>query len=245
MEWFSALEIAETHIVKIFTPQGSGTGFLASFQDGGKLCTIATAAHVIDHAHLWESPIRIQHYKSGKTSLIHHGERAIFVDSKKDTALILMNKGDLPLPSTPLNFIAEGRHVKPGAELAWAGFPAVASENLCLFTGCVSARLKEGAYLIDGVAINGVSGGPTFFKNDKDIFVVGVISAYIPNRATSTGDVLPGLSLASDVSQIQKLIKDFNSIDQAKKAESPPVPILGEPKNEPKNQSNTPPPSNG
>jgi hypothetical protein len=51
---------------------------------------------------------------------------------------------------------------------------------------------KSVFYLIDGVAINGVGGGPVFaaLKNDQPQ-LLGTISAYMPNRMR--GDALPGL----------------------------------------------------
>jgi len=35
-------------------------------------------------------------------------------------------------------------------------------------------------YLVDGVAINGVSGGPVFYTATKGIEVIGSVSAYLP-----------------------------------------------------------------
>ncbi len=48
---------------------------------------------------------------------------------------------------------------------------------------------------------------------------MGVVSAYVPNRAT--GDVLPGLSVVRDVSQFHELAPTFASLDQAREAEPP------------------------
>ena len=91
------------------------------------------------------------------------------------------------------------------------------------FSGRVSCFLKtEHAYLIDGVAINGVSGGPTFFLASDRYFILGVVSAYIANRVT--GEVLPGLSVVRDITQFHELGKRFKSIDEAKKKEIPPLP---------------------
>jgi hypothetical protein len=40
-----------------------------------------------------------------------------------------------------------------------------------------------------------------------------------PNRAT--GETLPGVSVVRDVSQFQRLIKTFRSVDEAQKKEAP------------------------
>ena len=52
--------------------------------------------------------------------------------------------------------------------------------------------------------------------------VIGVVSAYVPNRAT--GDVLPGLSVVRDVTQFHELAPTFASLDQARDAEPPAEP---------------------
>ena len=75
---------------------------------------------------------------------------------------------------------------------------------------------------MDGVAINGVSGGPAFHVTgveEMPVLIMGVVSAYVPNRAT--GETLPGLSVVRDVAQFHELAPTFASLDQAKSAESP------------------------
>lgn len=77
-----------------------------------------------------------------------------------------------------------------GADLGWLGFPSVAWPQLCFFRGSLSGYLPTPvAYLVDGVAINGVSGGPAF--NDEGI-VFGIVQSYLPNRL-SDDMTLPGL----------------------------------------------------
>src|SRR5207249_3693912 len=147
-----------------------------------------------NHAHFWEEPIRIDHI--AKSTVVRHHERAIFLDFDRDTAAILFHRADLPLPPDPLPLAPKGMFLMVGNEIGWLGFPAIPAANLCFFAGTVSAFVEnQSAYLVDGVAINGVSGGPAFhiLDNETDpIVVMGVVSAYVPNRAT--GEVLPGLS---------------------------------------------------
>jgi len=222
--WQSSVEIIKPHVVKIITPSGLGTGFQISTSKTENICAVATAAHVINHAYYWEEPIRLFHEESQTTVLLHHDQRVILVDADHDTAAIIFNKELVPFPPQTLTMTTEGKYIKIGSELGWMGYPAVSPTDLCLFSGRASCyREKEGAYLVDGVAINGVSGGPAFVPLTKSaIMIVGVVSAYISNRAT--GEPLPGLCVIQDVIQFQGLAKRFKTLDQAKKEETPPIP---------------------
>jgi hypothetical protein len=71
---------------------------------------------------------------------------------------------------------------------------------------------------VDGVAINGVSGGPAFIREKM---LVGVVAAYIPNRAT--GEPFPGLAVVRGVEQFHELAESFRSIDEAKAEETLPT----------------------
>jgi hypothetical protein len=116
--------------------------------------------------------------------------------------------------------------LKVGNEIGWLGFAEGIAASLCFFSGKVSAWFNaQSAYLVDGVTINGVSGGPGFHLvdvEDNPVRVMGVVSAYIANRAT--GEVLPGLSVVRDVAQFHELAPAFASIDQAREAEALPEP---------------------
>lgn len=227
MNWPDAVELLSKRVVKLITPRGSGTGFILPLVPDSKLIVVATAAHVIDNAHYWEEPIRLQN-TANETVLLHSNERAIFINETLDTAVVLFSSDSLAASEVEVELAPEGRHLRIGNEVGWLGYPVVASTNLCFFTGRISAVIKEERiYLIDGVAINGVSGGPAFhFIDNGLIIVMGVISAYIPNRAT--GEALPGLCVARDVKQFQELTKRFNNLKAAKKKEirrsTPPPP---------------------
>jgi len=179
---------------------------------------------VVDHAHYWEEPIRIEHVASGRSVVVRRNERAVFLDLNRDTAAILFYRADLGMPPDPLQLAPKDRFLKVGNEIGWLGFPAIPAANLCFFSGIVSAWIQaQSAYLVDGVAINGVSGGPAFHMLEIDsmpIVVMGVVSAYMPNRAT--GEVLPGLSVVRNVAQFHELAPTFASLDQAREAEPLP-----------------------
>jgi hypothetical protein len=221
MDWNVAIEAVEPHIVRIMTPGGSGTGFLVSSTADGGMRAIATAAHVVADAHYWEQPIRIFHKQSGKTTFLRPADRAVLLNEADDTAALIFSSGDIPFPAQPLDLAPEGKHLKYGAEIGWLGFPAVAPGEMCFFSGRVSAVRNGGLeYLIDGVAINGVSGGPAFWNGGNKLTLIGVMSAYIANRAT--GETLPGLAVVQNVGQFHDVAKMFKNIDEAKTHEIAP-----------------------
>lgn len=221
IDWNEAIEVICPHIVRITTPDGTGTGFLVSHAANTDLIGIATAAHVVNRAHYWEQPIRVEHTASGTSALLRPDNRAIFLEESQDTAAIVFNKGDIRLPTTPFNLAPEGKTLKVGVEIGWLGYPAVYPQELCFFSGRVSQYAKHfNGYLVDGVAINGVSGGPAFWNGGDRITLIGVVSAYLFNRVT--GETLPGLSLVRNVDQFIDLLKVFKSVDEAKAKEAPP-----------------------
>ena len=216
VEWYEIVDVVAPHVVRIWTPQGSGTGFLVSISKNTPMCAVATAAHVIAHAHYWEEPIRIEHQSSGKTLILRQADRAMYVENEKDTAAIVFERGDLILPSEVLSLAPKAKYFKSGVEIGWLGYPAMPKASLCFFSGRISAWIQEDdAYLVDGVAINGVSGGPAF-RGDT---LAGVVSAYIPNR--NTGEVLPGLAVVRGVGQFHEVADSFKTLDDAKAEETP------------------------
>lgn len=234
LDWDEAIDDLCPHIVRITTPDGSGTGFLVSHAANTDVVAIATAAHVVDRAHYWEQPIRIEHAASSTSVLLRPDDRAIFIEADRDTAAVVFAKGDMKLPEKALSLAPEGKTLKIGVEIGWLGFPAVYQQELCFFSGRVSRFAKRfNGYLVDGVAINGVSGGPAFWNGGKQITLIGVVSAYLVNRAT--GETLPGLSLVRNVDQFLGLSKIFKSVDEAKTKEAqpttPPPPAPQEPSN--------------
>ncbi|MFD0724364.1 trypsin-like peptidase domain-containing protein [Lysobacter brunescens] len=221
MEWYEAIDQVTPHVFRISTPDGSGSGWLVSRSQVDDLCVLATAAHVIDSAHYWEKPIRITHHQSGGTLLLRADQRAIIIDSAKDTAALIFNSGELHLPQNNPQLFQRDYHLKPGNEIGWLGYPAVQGADLCFFQGHVSAYLdRETSYLVDGVAINGVSGGPAFAKWGDDVEMIGLVSAYIPNRAT--GVVLPGVALIRDINQYHDYADRVRNLDDAQAQQSTP-----------------------
>jgi secreted trypsin-like serine protease len=78
----------------------------------------------------------------------------------------------------------------------------------------ISALLEDHlSYFVDGVTINGVSGGPAIHLTEMGVSIIGVVSAYAPNRAT--GETLPGLGIVRDVSQFHEELARFTSLESA------------------------------
>jgi hypothetical protein len=132
-----------------------------------------------------------------------------------------LNASGLDLPDPALPMMAKDRYLKSGVDIGWLGFPAIPRASLCFFSGHVSAYLQEdAAYLVDGVVINGVSGGPAFRRVAGSAELIGVVSAYIPNRAT--GDVLPGVAVVRDVNRFHDLAERLSTLDEAQAQQNPP-----------------------
>jgi hypothetical protein len=219
MDWNDIVNKITPYIVKIETPAGHGTGFLCLYNEERGSCGIATACHVVEYAEQWQQPIRITQPSTQRLAFLQEADRIIFPDPVRDSAVIILPVGKLELPEEliPLRPIKDLLLI--GDEVAWLGFPAIGrdSDTLCFFSGNVSARQESRhAYLIDGVAINGVSGGPVLYSSPADgLQIVGAITAYIANRAT--GEALPGLAVAQDVSHVHDTASTIKSLDEARR----------------------------
>jgi hypothetical protein len=209
LTWVETIEIIKPHVVQIETPKGCGSGFLVKYIKGlrnSDVCTIATASHVISQTDYWDQPIKIRHFSSNTWVTLSATERIVRLDQERDSATIEFDNGGLPLPKQALQLVAKDNAVVQGVEVGWMGFPSVSISDLCFFSGKISAyREVSNQYLVDGVGINGVSGGPAFLVDDNEVIILGVVSAYKPNL--SNGDSLPGLMVVQDVSQFH----DFES----------------------------------
>lgn len=184
MDWNDTYQLALPHMVEILTPLGSGTGYLLTYCGEDKQwAAIATAAHVVNHAHVRRQPIKIRHHASDEMVRIDGEERYVFVDRGFDSAQILIRREALTLPDTPIPLLPASSKLGVGLQVGWLGFPAFEHSRLCFFTGNVSAGSEwRGQYLVDGVAIEGVSGGPVLHSCPADgVQVVGILSGYAPN----------------------------------------------------------------
>lgn len=221
LAWHQCIESLSRFVVKIHTPSGWGTGFLFYRSQGSGLVGIATAKHVVEHAKTWNQPIRLQHAGSSESIFLKDESRAILLNSRRDIASIVVNEKLVNFAAGLPEFLEKGKRKKDGVELGWLGYPSVAPSALCFFSGRISSYLEEEmAYLIDGVAINGASGGPVFDEYEE---LTGLVTAYIPNVSTA-GQTLPGLCLVYNVAPLRAVIEDLDSLDEAKEEEQKEAP---------------------
>jgi len=178
----------------------TGTCFIVSLgyiEDGPEFgAAFATAWHVLDKI-----------VGTREKTILVSADRSVVLDSDSDevhevvcwrlgteafdaalitviTAAPLLSESEL-LPMLPPEI-----QMARGAELGWLGFTGLAEPELCFFHGYISGYVTElPAYLVDGVAVSGVSGGPAF---DNRAHLVGLISSYIPNQINRY-ITLPGL----------------------------------------------------
>jgi len=148
--WATALESVKKYTFKIATPDGSGTGFMLTAPNAQSICGVATAYHVVAHSHQWEEPIRLTHAGNGASTVLHTAERYIFANPEKDLAVVVCQNETFELPKHDPVLFPEDKHIKPGIQIGWAGYPAVAPNDFSFFSGDVSCFLqKELAYLGD------------------------------------------------------------------------------------------------
>lgn len=214
MNWDTVVQKVTPYIVKIETPTGYGTGFLSFYNSDKTWCGIATAAHVVSDADDWQKPIRIRHQGSDPVFL-QPNERVIYKDWNTDSAVVLFLKGNLQLPEVPIALFPVGAPLGIGVEVGWLGFPNIEPNTLCFFSGIISAKQDyRKSYIIDGVSIHGISGGPVLYKSETEgVQIIGSVSQYRVNRAT--GEALPGLLIAQDVSHFHEVFNHVRSIDDA------------------------------
>jgi len=227
MPWHAAVSIVRPYMVKVCTPRGHGSGFLFAYASGGELAAVATAAHVVSQAAEWEEHIRLEHPSSGQSLFLKANERAIVMRQPRDTAAIIFSAPDTLFPKEPLTLLGERSALKVATKIGWLGFPSVAPENLCFFSGSISSKIEtDRSYLVDGVAINGVSGGPAFFIDESpqssSIYLIGLVSAYRPNWV-ATGVSLPGLSIIRHVDALHDVVRGLRDLSQAKEEQEKSV----------------------
>jgi hypothetical protein len=219
MAWYQAYEQIKPYVVRIETVDNFGTGFLFAYNKTNSVAALATASHVIEDAADWNQPIKLWHPDSNETLYLEKKDRVAWLDRVHDAATILITAGSIKFPKTVLPLLAADKTKKTGVEIGWVGFPHLARTNICFFSGRVSAYLGNvESYLIDGVAINGVSGGPVFSElQDGKPQLIGVVSAYMANRRA--GETLPGLLQARDLAAFHEHIQKIKSFDEAKDKE--------------------------
>lgn len=206
-DWVRTFEAVRPHAVMIedSDPKGKrGSGFFCG--SGSDFAVVATAAHVIESAKEQHLPIRITHPFSKSQVELSHDHYQVEISQTIDLALITVSRKVLPWPdkSIPLTQITH----PPGHQVGWCGFPVIAEDRLCFFSGFISAHIPDECYYVDGVAIHGVSGGPVFhWKQSNGIpVVIGIVTNYRPNKQKEDAEgellTLPGLSVVISIHKL-------------------------------------------
>lgn len=194
--WVEAVKKVSRSVFRVEAGKAGGTGFAISTGQDKAGTTyalmVATAYHVVRDCGPDSS---IQLFSADGRWVIDRKQFEINVGrpnpDEYDIALIYVQSKTRffdphdVLPLLPKDFLGA-----IGADLGWLGYPSVVWPQLCFFRGSLSAyQPNPPSYLVDGVAINGVSGGPAF--NEQGV-VFGVVQRYIPN-VRSEKMALPGL----------------------------------------------------
>lgn len=222
LPWYEACDKIRPYVVRITTPTAQGTGFVLAESDNGEYLGIATACHVVEYPDYWRMPIRIERPEENVSRILTSGDYLTVHEKASDLSMVIIRK-DAALQIAQGNvsfFYNPGKVMKRGVSIGWLGFPNVEPNVTCFFRGYVSAYINTGDYyLVDGVAINGVSGGPVFDQYGE---VIGILSAYKPNLAT--GSALPGLAVVGSVEPLIRHVKSVRNLGRREEVTTPPTP---------------------
>ncbi len=187
MPWDRVVDLAERIVFQIRSGDSAGTCFAISIDKQAKSKSnhymFATAWHVVKNAtdaalaiYVISATGKIAfEAKAGYYQIIRLGSEVF------DTALIYFRTSEEILPQGQLLPMLDWDLEMPkGTEIGWVGFPQIGGGEFCFFKGTISGHVKSPpTYLVDGVAINGVSGGPAL---DNRAHIIGLVSSYIPNQ---------------------------------------------------------------
>jgi len=213
--WADAATMVRDFVVKIEAPDSYGTGFLINYKDmpdKSRKLIIATAYHVVEHADKWFEVIKIK--KDDVEVPFFPQEREVLTLESRDLALVVIDAIEgFTFPDEPLAPINTKEILPPGFPVGWCGYPNIADDHKCFFAGHLSAPIDEsGDYFVDGVVIHGVSGGPAFIHVDDHVSLIGLISAYLPNRVA--GDALPGMTVVRSVNPFTEFFAKENRLEK-------------------------------
>ena len=214
LSWPDVITRIEPLIYRVHAADSMGTAFVIgrSRSDGGRHTMLVTALHVVEDVLGNELPLDLVNRDGVQISTLTADAVRLYPvgPPECDTALIEIPTREPLLPEDALLPMPFETMLPRGAELGWLGFPGLVRPELCFFRGVVSGFQEEPPlYLVDGVAINGVSGGPAF---DQSGLVVGFISAYVPNQV-ATGRTLPGLMIVTPLNLVRLWMQEMFGAD--------------------------------
>jgi hypothetical protein len=193
--WEETISKIEPLVYQVRAGDALGTAFVIGMsgpRDGGRHLSLVTAWHVVKDVVTTDASLDLIDFKGTAISTLSNGPMTIcpIGPAECDSALMIVPTREPLLNPDALFPMPLRTMLARGAELGWLGFPGLVYPELCFFKGVVSGHREDPSiYLVDGVAINGVSGGPAF---DRNGLMVGLVSSYVPNRR-GDGATLPGL----------------------------------------------------
>jgi Trypsin-like peptidase domain len=209
LPWYEVAERVGRATFRLYTDKSMGTGFLllAGSRPEQHIAVLATAYHVVDDV-VTGTTMRVCDQTGREVVRSAEGNIAITeIGNDLDCALLIVTSKtrlfseDLLLPILPTD-----AQLRRGAEIGWMGYPGIVEPELCFFQGHVAGMLRDPpVYLVDGIAINGVSGGPVF---DNRCHLVGLVSAYLPNKVADNL-TLPGVSWMVPINFIYAWVTKF------------------------------------
>jgi trypsin-like peptidase len=203
--WEELIRRVEPLVFRVHAGPCLGTGFVIGTggrNTGGRRVAIATAWHVIEEAAPAAETLElVRSDGTALSTLVSHPVEVMQVGpSECDTALILAEAREPLIATENLLPLPLETMLPRGSELGWIGYPGLVAPELCFFRGVISGYLeKPPIYLVDGVAIHGVSGGPAFSRNG---LLVGFVSSYLPN-VLGSGQTLPGLMIVTPLNLVR------------------------------------------
>ena len=210
LPWHEAASRVAAATFRVYTSDAMGTAFLFSVgkgKEGQHIAMLATAWHVVDQAPTGMT-VRICDQSDREVVASKGGNIAVIEVSKQfDVAIIVVISTDDLFPEhTLLPILPSEYELKRGAEVGWLGYPGILNPALCFFQGHVAGmvRVPRVGYLIDGVVIRGVSGGPIF---DDRCHIAGLVSAYFYDQLEHESVTLPGVSFMVPIAFITEWVK--------------------------------------
>lgn len=209
-DWTKVIPKIEPLCFQVLAGDSLGTGFAVgvSRADGGRHTMLATALHVVESVLGNDNPIEIVRSDGSVMSKHAAGPLRIFPvgPPENDTALIHVETREPLVTPEQLCGMPLETMLCRGTPVGWLGYPGLVFPELCFFEGVISGYQNEPPmYLIDGVAVNGVSGGPAF---DETGLLVGLVSAYLPNQIDSRR-TLPGLMILTPLNIIRLWMQEI------------------------------------
>lgn len=209
--WADCLDLIKPYTFNIFTNKSSATGFLLTTVQEENVIVVATALHVVEDVIDTDEQIVLVDEHKGITLEVDSDNWSIETMPIADLAIILVKDMDFShLPQNNLTLFNPEAHVRAGVQIGWCGYPALAEDNLCFFTGYTSAWFStEKIYYVDGVSVHGLSGAPVFIVGHDGPVIIGVNTGYRPNPVDE--DIPLGLCSVGGVGHYQKILQKLSN----------------------------------